>query len=123
MNKSKKIVVGFFITSVIILGVLLFFYVQKQNEVILFYGDGCPHCEIVENFIDNNKINEKVTIIRLEIWNNTENRQKLETVIKICKMNQNETGIPLAYTGGKCYMGDSPVINMLKIKSGVDSKI
>ena len=29
---------------------------QSADKIILFYGDGCPHCAIVEEYINENKI-------------------------------------------------------------------
>jgi len=28
----------------------------EQSQIVLFYGDGCPHCAIVEDYIKNNNI-------------------------------------------------------------------
>jgi hypothetical protein len=46
-----------------------------------FYGDGCPHCENMEE--DVQKVqdeNQGVNIERLEVWNDKENAKKKEDI-------------------------------------------
>ena len=88
--------------------------------VILFYGDGCPHCKNVEDFVLQNKIEEKVKFIRLEVRNNKDNQIVFGKVVQKCAINSSEAGIPLLYDGnGKCYLGDVDTINFFKNASGI----
>jgi len=34
--------------------------VVMPEGIILFYGEGCPHCKVVDDFITENKIEDKV---------------------------------------------------------------
>jgi len=129
---DKTIIV---IIAIIILGGFLFWGFQSDffsglsinpgkviapDGIILFYGDGCPHCENVEDFISENNIEDKMAFSRLEVWNNEDNQVILAQDIKKCGMNADEVGIPFLFDGvDKCYMGDEDVINYFKTKAGI----
>jgi hypothetical protein len=89
--------------------------------IVLFYGQECPHCKIVEDFIAQNKIDEKVKINRLEVWHNKSNAKLLGNVATdICKITGNSVGVPFLYDGnGKCYIGEVDVPNFLKAAAGI----
>ncbi len=40
---------------------------QSSSQIILFYGDGCPHCAIVEEYINENNIQDKVPFVQKEV--------------------------------------------------------
>lgn len=115
MNKTIIITVG-----LLILAGSLFFGFQFLNPVvtngiILFYGDGCPHCKIVDDFVSQNKIEDKVKFVKLEVWNNKNNQAILGQVAKKCGITSNSVGVPFLYDGSsKCYVGDVDVINFFK---------
>ena len=88
--------------------------------IVLFYGQGCPHCKDVDNFITQNKIEEKVKITRLEVWYNKSNQGILAEVAKKCGITADSVGVPFLYDGnGKCYIGEVDVPNFLKTQAGI----
>lgn len=88
--------------------------------IVLFYGQGCPHCKDVEDFIAKNKIEDKVKITRLEVWYNKNNAALLGQVAQKCGITGNSVGVPFLYDGnGKCYIGEVDVPNFLKTAAGV----
>ncbi len=88
--------------------------------IVLFYGQGCPHCEDVEKFITENKIEDKVKISRLEVWYNKNNQATLAQVVKMCNIKGDSVGVPFLYDGnGKCYIGEVDVPNFLKTAAGI----
>ena len=83
--------------------------------IILFYGQGCPHCKNVDDFIAQNNIKDKVKFSNLEVWYNKDNQAILGQVAQKCGINSNQVGVPFLYDGnGKCYVGDVDVINFFK---------
>ena len=93
---------------------------QLPQGIILFYGQGCPHCKDVENFISQNKIEDKVKITRLEVWYNKSNQALLAQVAQKCGITSGSIGIPFLYDGnGHCYIGEVDVPNFLKIQAGI----
>jgi len=91
---------------------------NTSSTIILFYGEGCPHCAKVEEFIKENKIKEKITFEEKEVYFNKENAKQLIEVAKKCGFNENEIGVPFLWDGEnqKCIVGDEPIINFFKEK-------
>jgi len=91
---------------------------QKLPKIIFFYGNGCPHCAKVEEFIKENKIKEKIAFEEKEVYFNKENAKRLIEVAKKCGFNENEIGVPFLWNGEnqKCIVEDEPIINFFKEK-------
>jgi len=88
--------------------------------IVLFYGQGCPHCKDVEDFIVKNKIDDKVKITRLEVWYNKANQKLLGQIAQKCGITSDSVGVPFLYDGnGKCYIGEVDVPNFLKTAAGI----
>jgi len=94
--------------------------VNVPDGIILFYGDGCPHCKIVDDFITENKIEDKVKFTRLEVWYDKSNQAILGQIAQKCNIETNQVGVPFLYDGlKKCYVGDVDVINFFKTQAGI----
>jgi len=89
---------------------------QSASQIILFYGDGCPHCAIVEEYIKENNINDKISFAQKEVYYNQSNAKELETKAKICGLATDSIGVPFLWDGLKCYVGDQDIINFLNQK-------
>ncbi len=121
---NKKIVI-FIIVGIVVLAGAVFFFVQNQNQppeenkIIYFYGEGCPHCVNVDTFMQDNKIEDKVSFVKKEVFNNAANAEELTKTAQLCALSANEVGVPLLYDGTQCYVGDVDVINFFKQKAGI----
>jgi len=94
--------------------------VAIPDGIILFYGQGCPHCKIVDDFITANKITDKVKFTNLEVWYNKDNQVILTQVAQKCGISSNQIGVPFLYDGvSKCYEGDVDTINFFKNAAGI----
>jgi hypothetical protein len=87
--------------------------------IILFYGDGCPHCKNVDDFIAQNKIEDKVQFQRLEVWYNQDNQNILGQVVRKCNIKDDQVGVPFLWDGSKCYIGEDETVNFFKQKAGI----
>ncbi|MCX6719489.1 MAG: hypothetical protein NTV36_00010 [Candidatus Staskawiczbacteria bacterium] len=87
--------------------------------IILFYGDGCPHCKVVDDFVTQNKIEEKVKFTKLEVWYNKDNQAIISQVAQKCGISANTVGVPFLYDGTKCYEGQDEVTNFFKAQAGI----
>ena len=87
--------------------------------IILFYGQGCPHCKIVDDFITQNKIEDKVKFTRLEVWYNKDNQAIIAEAAKKCQITSDQVRVPLLYDGKNCFTGDVDVINFFKTQTGI----
>ncbi len=92
--------------------------VGNQNiEIILFYGDGCPHCAKVDEFIKNNNIEEKILFAKKEVYNNTANANELSQKAEKCGMDTKSIGVPFLWDGEKCLVGDEDIIKFFEQKA------
>ena len=96
--------------------------------IVLFYGADCPHCKIVEDFLVQNKISEKVKYSNLEVPFNGKTSPELEAnamaaleKAQVCKIDFSKgLSIPFLWDGkGNCLEGDQPVINFFKNEAGI----
>lgn len=120
------------LTVLIILGVLFGLYkILSSNpsdtgasfdsaELVIFWGNGCPHCETVKKFILDNKIETSIKIAYKEVYYNKSNQQLLEDTAKKCPEIDSSQGIGVPFglvkTTGKCLYGDKPIIDWLQTK-------
>ena len=89
---------------------------QSLSQIILFYGDGCPHCAIVEKYLKENNIRDKISFVQKEVYHDQANAKELEAKAKICGLPANSIGVPFLWDGKKCLIGDRVVINFFKEK-------
>lgn len=130
MNKKVLIPTILFITVFVISVVILF--QNKKNglpnntagenqqmekiQIILFYGDGCPHCAIVEDYIKKNNIKEKLPFEEKEVYYNQSNAKELVEKAMLCGIPTNSIGVPFLWDGEKCYIGDQAIIDFFNNK-------
>ncbi len=109
----KKI--GFFI-----IGVLFFFTLSVQNvlaqdnKAILYYGNGCPHCAEVEDFIKNN--NFDFSIEQKEIYQNKINAEEFNQICAEAGISLMNRGVPFLYAENECFIGDKQIISYLSAR-------
>lgn len=93
----------------------------SSSETTLFYGDTCPHCKDVEEFLQEKPaVEQKITIIRKEIYQNQDNARELVQTATVCGLNTSSIGVPFLVDKGQCFMGKEEVINQLKVDAGLN---
>lgn len=118
MNKNLLLI----ITAIVLVAGALFVvsYSSKTkidvSGIILFYGDGCPHCKIVDDFISQNKIEDKIKFTRLEVFNNKDNAKILTDKAAVCGLDTSQIGVPFLWDGQSCFAGDVDVIKFFQDK-------
>ena len=86
---------------------------QQPAELIFYYGDTCPHCNIVDTYIKDNGISQKLKITQKEVYNNQENADELRDKAQQCGIPINALGVPLLWNGEDCLIGDQSIIDFL----------
>jgi len=89
----------------------------EKSQIILFYGDGCPHCAIVEDYIKENSIGDKISFAQKEVYYNQNNAKELTEKARICGLPTDSIGVPFLWDGEKCFIGDQDIINFFKQKT------
>lgn len=113
---SKKNIILIIIAIIVLAGVLYFVAQNKiQQGIILFYSESCPHCKNVEDYIAQNKVEDKIMFTRLEISNNQKNLDLSAQKATICKIDiSSGVPIPFLWNNGKCIVGDQDIIKFFQ---------
>ena len=112
---SKKTIITIIVALAVIAGaILLFRQAPAAGSIALYYGQECPHCAAVEDYIKANNIDAKVKIDRLEVFHNQDNADQMAKVAQKCGIQGTQLGVPLLYDGSKCYEGQDEVTNYLQ---------
>lgn len=112
----------FIITVVVVIfAIWLIFLPSKVSgipkESILFFGDGCPHCKVVEDFIVANDVRKKIQFDTKEVWSNQSNALLMTKIWNQCGLSvQSGMGVPFYWDGTSCYSGQEEIINYFKTK-------
>lgn len=94
-------------------------YQEYDNPDLVFYwGDGCPHCETVQKWLEDNNQQNILKINSKEVYKNKNNSKELfNTINQYCPEFQGESGIgvPTAFdpVGQKCFQGSDEIIKFL----------
>jgi len=110
---------AFLLGVFLIIGVMGLLYIQKvQGEkVVLYYGNTCPHCHTVRQFIADSNLTEKLGIVEKEVYNNTQNNLEMEARARSCNIT-GDLFVPFIYSEGACYMGGVECEAFLRSKMG-----
>jgi len=126
MKKVHLTITIFLISAILLIIVLAVVASNKSKEnpisnpildkgtIIFYYGITCPHCKITEQYIIDNNIDSKVTIVRKEIYENQANAMALQQAAKQCNLPLDEIGVPFMIYNNSCYMGDENTIKLLR---------
>ncbi|MFA6995602.1 MAG: hypothetical protein WC249_04360 [Patescibacteria group bacterium] len=113
--KNKKI---FLILVIIFIIIAALAFIQSRNSqpsMILFYGDTCPHCQIVKQYITDNNITARFNFQELEVYQNKTNASLLGKYAHQCGLDTTQgVGVPFFFDGQKCIMGDQDIITYFK---------
>ena len=91
----------------------------SNTDVIVFWGNGCPHCENVKKFIKDKQLDAKIKIKLIEVWNNTQNQDfMVKTIKENCQAIDTSKSVPVPFgffvKDKKCEIGDQPINSRLK---------
>jgi glutaredoxin-related protein len=82
-----------------------------DNYYEYYYGETCPHCANVSEFLETWDKKDQFNIEKLEVYNNQENATSLGLRARECGYDTTQIGVPFVYTpDGQCIIGDTPII-------------
>lgn len=80
-----------------------------------FWGQGCPHCAQVDEFLSTWENKDKLKLEKKEVYNNPANAQLMRQRANACGLPSNQIGVPFLYTPeGECIVGDTPIISFFE---------
>jgi len=125
----KQIILAF----VVLMAVLLLGYYLKSNPQLpkinnqpivssnsisgnlLFVSETCPHCQNVEEWLDDNPDIKTKAKLDSKFISDDQNKKLLAQKAQECQLDGSKgIGVPFVYSEGKCIMGDSEIIDYLK---------
>lgn len=122
--KRFPLLVGFVSILIIIGGVFVFSKNSNTNNPTpielptsyeYYWGEGCPHCANVEDFLNSWENRDKVEIEKKEIYKNLSNQKIFKARVDYCGLPNNQVGVPFLFTPeGKCVIGDTPIISLFE---------
>ena len=82
----------------------IIFASEKNLNLYLFYGDGCPHCKDLKAYL-NDYLEDKpnIKLYQYEVWYSEENLELLYGVMNV--LNDNSNGIPYLVIGENVITG------------------
>ncbi|MCX6798192.1 MAG: thioredoxin domain-containing protein [Candidatus Falkowbacteria bacterium] len=105
----------------IIIAIILVFtialLVASRPKLILFYSSSCQHCKNVEDFINANKVKDKIKFRELEVSQNQSNANLMVAKAKGCGLNTDQgLAVPFLFDGKNCLTGDVDIIQVFETK-------
>lgn len=93
--------------------------VYDSPDLVFYWGDGCPHCKNVEDWLNENNLDKKIKVNYKEIYYNDQNKNELiNTAKQYCPsiIIDGGIGVPVGFDpiNKKCIQGDTPIIDFLK---------
>lgn len=77
----------------------------EKDAIIYYYGNTCPHCAVLNDWLKENKIADKVKFAKKEVYSNQQNSLELQAAAKECGLDTSSIGVPFVYAKGSCYVG------------------
>ena len=112
-KEAKNLITAFLAFWAIVLAVLYTVAANNSPQTVLYYGDTCPHCKLVEQYIQDNNIQAAMPIVMKEVFNDENNQKAIEATAKKCGLDSQTIVVPLFYYKGRCYVGDTDIIQLL----------
>ena len=87
---------------------------------ILYWGTTCPHCHDVIGWMEANRIEDKVKVVRREVYGSREGFLELVDKAKICGIDESSLGVPFMFTSeGECLSGVPDITAYLSGRAGL----
>ena len=112
----KKIIV--FIISLFMF-IPFVFGAEKDLNIYLFYGDGCPHCAALEKYMEPYlEKHEYVHLHKYEVWHSEENLNKLKGVQEVLGVARG--GVPFLVIGNSPIIGFDEELTPERIRNAIN---
>lgn len=93
--------------------------VAELSGIIYYYGAECPHCKKVNEFLETNKIAEKVSFTKKEVWHDRGNAKEMNQAASQCGLEKKDIGVPFIFDNGRCLIGEPDAIKFFSEKAGL----
>ncbi len=98
---------------------------QYEKDVVptfyVFYGQECPHCEELFEWINNWNYENEYQLVKYEVWHNDSNRELMNAVADY--LGVEASGVPFIVIGNGTMKGFSKNLSPDQIKSLLDEAV
>jgi len=84
--------------------------IHAAQKIYYFYGNGCPHCGVVDEYFSSNGHYDNYPIKKLEIYFNKTNALAFTKTMSDLGIPVKERGVPAIVIGDQVLIGDKPII-------------
>jgi len=89
---------------------------SETAPIILYVGEGCPHCAKVEAHFEEKEYFDAFDIEVKEIYRNAENANEFNAFAEKAGIPLVKRGVPMMTVGEKYFIGDTPIIEYIDKK-------
>ena len=111
MNKINSFFITIFFIIIYFFTTALPVFAKDQQTIYFFYGEGCPHCTVVKDFLKAENLLEKYPIESREIYSNRENAVLFNVLLDNLGIPVSDRGVPTMVIGDKVFVGDKQIID------------
>ncbi len=96
---------------------------SNKINIYVFWGDGCPHCEELFEFLESikSKYGKYYNVYGFEVWYEEENRKLMDQFKEELKEETGSRGVPYFIVGDESFLGYQSSMNQ-EIKDTIESK-
>lgn len=85
---------------------------QEIEEYKIFVSTGCPHCAVVEDFVESSNLNE---LANINFYDTAVDPSYTDTMMQLIQeRGQEYQGVPTLIAGQDVIVGDTPIIDYFK---------
>ena len=88
----------------------------RGDEIVIYVGDGCPHCAKVEAYVEEEGYAEIFNLEFKEVYHDSANAMEMGEVADYFGIDLFDRGIPFLVTATEYKKGDKPIIDFLDDK-------
>jgi len=111
MNRVSSLLTTIFFIVIYFFTTTLPVFAKSDQVIYFFYGEGCPHCTVVKDFLKTENLLEKYPIESKEIYSNRENAVLFNILLDNLGIPVSDRGVPTMVIGDKVFVGDKEIID------------
>jgi glutaredoxin len=84
-----------------------------NGALILYWAEGCVHCERVKFEIQQTGLDKQLNIIAKESYGSDERYREFFQRVQYCEVPVHQMGVPMLWDGENCYLGVTDIMEEL----------
>lgn len=101
----------------LVLFLIVIFYINTRSggdDALLFVDSKCIFCEETIDEINFRRYKDHIRISVKSLEGNSLNKNLFDRKVQECNLGDKQKGVPMLYTGGKCFKGKLEILQELE---------